>query len=81
MPFRLTVFTYALKWHTCILPFPGGAWRRMEAVLTGQNGPGRLWTVTNRAGTALTGAVRTGRESTLGQLPRYNQLICQQVPG
>ena len=33
----------------------------LRAVLTGQNGPGRARTVANRAGTALTGAVRTGR--------------------
>ena len=37
--------------------------RRLEAVLTGRNGPGRARTVTNRAGTALTGAVRTGRDT------------------
>ena len=36
-------------------------WRRLEAVLTGRNGPGCVRTVANRAGTALTGAVRTGR--------------------
>ena len=30
--------------------------------MTGWNGPGRARTVTNRAGTALTGAVRTGLE-------------------
>ena len=35
----------------------------LEAVLTGRNGPGRARTVANRAGTALTGAVRTGRNS------------------
>ena len=34
--------------------------RRLAAVLSGQNGPGRTRTVTNRAGTALTGAMRTG---------------------
>ena len=34
--------------------------RRLEAVLTGLNGPGRAGTVANSAGTALTGAVRTG---------------------
>ena len=33
--------------------------RRLE-ILTGRNGPGRARTVANRAGTALTGAVRTG---------------------
>ena len=33
---------------------------RLEAVLTGRNGSGRARTVANRAGTALTGAVRTG---------------------
>ena len=31
-----------------------------EAILTGPNGPGRVRTVANRAGAALTGAVRTG---------------------
>ena len=31
----------------------------LEAVLTGRNGPGRARTVANRAGTALTGAVRS----------------------
>ena len=39
--------------------------RRLEAVLTGRNGPGRARTVANRAGTALTGAVRTGPQSEL----------------
>ena len=34
--------------------------RHLEAVLTARNGPGRARTVANRAGTALTGAVRTG---------------------
>ena len=34
--------------------------RRLEAVLTGRNGPGRARTAAYRAGTALTGAVRTG---------------------
>ena len=34
--------------------------RRLGAVLTGRNGPGHARTVANRAGTALTGAVRTG---------------------
>ena len=34
--------------------------RWLEAVLTGRNGPGHARTVTNRAETALTGAVRTG---------------------
>ena len=34
--------------------------RRLGAVLTGRNGPRRTRTVANRAGTALTGAVRTG---------------------
>ena len=37
--------------------------RRLEAVLTGGNGPGRARTVAYRAETALTGAVRTGLES------------------
>ena len=37
--------------------------RRLEAVLTGRNGPGRARTVANRVGTALTGAVRTGLKS------------------
>ena len=32
----------------------------LDAVLTGQNRPGRARAVANRAGTALTGAVRTG---------------------
>ena len=32
----------------------------VEAVVTGRNGPGRAWTAADRAGTALTGAVRTG---------------------
>ena len=32
----------------------------LEAVLMGQNGPGRARTVADRAETALTGAVRTG---------------------
>ena len=36
----------------------------LEAVLTGRNRPGRARTVTNRAETALTGAVRTGPEVT-----------------
>ena len=31
-----------------------------DAVLTGRNGPGRAWTVANRAGIGLTDAVRTG---------------------
>ena len=35
----------------------------LEAVLTGRNGPGRARTVANRAGTALTGAVRTGHHT------------------
>ena len=36
----------------------------LGAVLTGRNGPGRARTVANRAGTALTGAVRTGPNMT-----------------
>ena len=36
--------------------------RRLEAVLTRRNGPGRAQTVANRAGTALTGAVKTRTE-------------------
>ena len=35
----------------------------LEAVLTGRKGPGRARTVASRAGAALTGAVRTGRQS------------------
>ena len=35
----------------------------LGTVLTRHNGPGRARTVTNRAGTALTGAVRTGLKS------------------
>ena len=31
--------------------------------MTGRNGPGRARTVTNRTGTAVTGAVRTGLET------------------
>ena len=33
----------------------------LEAGLTGRNGPGRARAVANRTGSALTGAVRTGR--------------------
>ena len=40
-----------------------------EAVLTGRNGPGRARTIANRVGTALTGAVRTGRQSSSHQCP------------
>ena len=40
---------------------PAGGGAALGAVLTGRNGPGRARTVANRAGTALTGAVRTGR--------------------
>ena len=36
----------------------------LEEVLTERNGPGRARTVANRAGTALTGAVRTGFQRT-----------------
>ena len=36
---------------------------RLDAVLTGRNGPGRARTFVNRAGTVVTGAVRTGRQS------------------
>ena len=36
--------------------------RCLEAVLTGRSGPGRALMVANRAETALTGAVRTGRD-------------------
>ena len=39
---------------------PSGGRRRLEVVTTGRNGPGRARTVANRAGAALTGAVRTG---------------------
>ena len=35
----------------------------MPLVLTELNGPGRTRTVANRTGTAMTGAVRTGRQS------------------
>ena len=36
---------------------------RLEAILTGRNEPGRAQMVANTAGTALTGAVRTGLQS------------------
>ena len=39
---------------------PDSVCDRLEVVLTGQNGLVRARTVANRAGTALTGAVRTG---------------------
>ena len=39
----------------------------LEAVLMGQNEPGRARTVANRTGTALTGAVRTGLRRTLAE--------------
>ena len=42
---------------------PPGAAAPLEAVLTGRNGPGRARMVANRAGTALTCTVRTGRKS------------------
>ena len=42
---------------------------RLEAVLTRQNGPGRARTVANRAGTALTGAMRTGTCSEVTGVP------------
>ena len=42
----------------------------LEAVLTERNGQGRAQTVANRAGTALTGAVRTGLITLARQLQR-----------
>ena len=40
---------------------PGACWPApLQAVLTGLNGPGRVQTVANKAGAALTGAVKTG---------------------
>ena len=47
--------------------------QRLEVVLTGRNGPRRARTVVNRAGTALTGAVRTGYQCLCGeaQAPGY----------
>ena len=39
--------------------------RRPEAVFMRRNGPGRARTVANRAGTVLTGAVRTGLQSSV----------------
>ena len=45
---------------------------RLEAVLTGRSGPRRARTVANRAGTALTGAVRTELKSS-GEVPAVHR--------
>ena len=47
--------------------------RRLEALLTGRNGPERDQTVANRARTALTGAVRTGLHISTGAGVRRRQ--------
>ena len=56
-PFRSvkTVFSGAAPLEAVLMEQP------LEEVLTERNGPVRARTVANRAGTALTGAVRTGR--------------------
>ena len=54
--------------------------RRLEAVLTERNGPGRPQTAANRAEIALTGAVRTGPNTTLRLTDSVTRRPCSLGP-